>query len=127
MPVKKMPSYPQRLIAGEKYPPQLASPQVPVSGDLPATIHLPVKRLPVPVSRPETNPSALSGPRGFAFSGIRSERTFTASPIPERYCSYTVAGTIRSSITPEPRSTSRILPMSPCAMRICSPFVVALC
>ena len=50
------------------------APGQPVSGDFPATIHLPENRLPVPVSRPDTNPRMLSGPSGSAPSGTLSYR-----------------------------------------------------
>ena len=61
-------------MAGASVPPQLASPQVPVNGDLPVTIQRPVIMLPVPVSRPETNPNTLSGPSGSAPAGMARYR-----------------------------------------------------
>jgi hypothetical protein len=54
MPLKKMPSYPHCFIAGDSVPPQFASPQPPVRGDLHTAIHLPVITLPVPVNKPLT-------------------------------------------------------------------------
>ncbi len=87
IPLKKIPSYPHRLMAGENDPPQFASPHPPVSGDLPTTIHLPENRLPVPVRRPDTNPRILSGPRGSAPAGILLYKRWAARPDPDRYLS----------------------------------------
>ena len=72
MPVNSSPSYPANFMCGPNVPPQLASPQVPVSGDL----HTATKRLPsmqgVPVIGPVSRPRMLSGPRASTFGFIRS-------------------------------------------------------
>ena len=83
-PRNRMPSQPQRLISGESVPPQLASPQPPVSGDLQQTIQRPVIIEPVPVRSPLINASTLSGPRGSAPTGIISVNSLAASPTPPR-------------------------------------------
>ena len=74
-----MPSYPVNLSIGPKSPPQLASPQPPLFGDL----HTTWKRWPksgVPVSSPGKMPSRLSGPIGSASAGMRSNSSRAPSP-----------------------------------------------
>ena len=72
IPLINITSNPHFLISGPKYPPQLASPHPPVSGDLPATMKRPEKGAPVPVSNPGKNPMIASGPKGSALAGILS-------------------------------------------------------
>ena len=71
-PVKNTPSKPANFRYGPKSPPELASAQVPVRGDLPTTVYRPLPRAGVPVRGPVMNPSMLPGPRGSVPGSMRS-------------------------------------------------------
>src|SRR5664279_1011992 len=66
-PVIIIPSKPARFNSGPKLPPQAASPQIPVCGDLAATAKRDDPGNPLPTSGPFMTISGLSGARGSAF------------------------------------------------------------
>src|SRR4030042_2061525 len=73
-PVKNTASYPANLRKGPTLPPELASPQPPVSGDFPTMIYLEPPMASVPVSTPVTIPSMASVPNGSTPAFCRLKR-----------------------------------------------------
>ena len=56
----------------QKYPPDVPSPQIPVSGDIPVTEYLPEEGLKVPVTGPVANINGLISSNGSSFNLSKS-------------------------------------------------------
>ncbi len=116
-PVKKTASYPENLRYGPKSPPEFASPQVSVRGDLATTVNLPQKGTVVPVTGPVKKPRMFPGPKGLTPLSWRLKRIWAPNPKPPRKSRQIFSSSGSSIISAVVRFTNKIFPMYPPIIR----------